>query len=179
MAVKRKAKLDAYNVTYGIGAAVLITGAMFKFLNMPYANVMLLVGLAVEAMVFLLSGFELQKEDVDYSWEKVFPQLTKDGETNIERLEELIEKANLDPLIVERLTNSIEKLEQNVSKMNQISDTTQLTEHLERMKKSSETFEKEISRLNNSIAEMNNYYMKMLDVMGNRKAGSTAPPPTK
>lgn len=169
MAVKRKAKLDAYNVMYGVGAAILITGAMFKFLNMPYANYMLLIGLAIEALVFLLSGFERQNEEIEYSWDKVFPQLTREGETNIEKLEELIDKANLDPMIIDRLTKSIEKLEHNVDKMNQVSDTTQLTHHLERMKKSSETFETEISRLNNSIAEMNNYYMKMLDVMGNRK----------
>lgn len=169
MAVKKKAKLDPLNVAYGVGAAVVLTGAMFKFLNYEYANEMLFVGLATEAIVFFISAFELRKEETDYHWDKVFPQLTKDGETNIQRVEELLDKANLDPEIVARLSNSIEKLERNVNQMNTVSDTARLAEQIDRMKTSSETFEKEITKLNESIAEMNNYYMKMLDVMGNKK----------
>lgn len=169
MAVKKKATLDPLNVAYGIGAAIVITGAMFKFLNYEYANQMLFVGLATEAIVFFISAFELKKEEVDYKWDKIFPQLTREGESQIQKVEELLENANLDPQIVQRLSDSIEKLEQNVQKMNSVSDTAQLAEHLERMKKSSETFEQEISKLNQSIGEMNNYYMKMLEVMGNKK----------
>lgn len=169
MAVKRKARLDPLNVAYGVGAAIVITGAMFKFLNMEYANEMLFVGLATEALVFFISAFELRKDDVDYRWDKVFPQLTREGETNVEKIEEALEQAKLDPVIFKRLTTSIEKLEENVSKMTEVSDVAQLADQLEKMKKSSETFEKEISKLNQSVAEMNNYYMKMLEVMGNRK----------
>lgn len=172
MAVKRKAKLDPLNVAYGVGAAIVLTGAMFKFLNYEYANEMLFVGLATEAIVFFISAFELKHEDVEYRWDRLFPQLTKDGETNIQMVEEMLEKANLDPQIVERLTNSIEKLEHNVNQMNAVSDTARLAEQLDRMKSSSETFEKEITKLNESIAEMNNYYMKMLDVMGNKKTNA-------
>lgn len=172
MAVKRKAKLDPLNVAYGVGAAIVLTGAMFKFLNYEYANEMLFVGLATEAIVFFISAFELKREDVEYRWDRLFPQLTKDGETNIQMVEEMLEKANLDPQIVERLTNSIEKLEHNVNQMNAVSDTARLAEQLDRMKSSSETFEKEITKLNESIAEMNNYYMKMLDVMGNKKTNA-------
>ena len=44
MAVKKKTRLDPLNVAYGVGAAVVIIGAMFKFLNFPFANEMLFVG---------------------------------------------------------------------------------------------------------------------------------------
>ncbi len=168
MAVRKKAKLDPLNVAYGVGAAVVIIGAMFKFLNFPLANEMLFVGLAVEALVFFVSAFELKKEDIDYQWDRIFPQLTKDGENKIEQIEEWIEKADLDPMVIQRLSRSIERLEQNVNRMADMSDVAQLNDQVEKMRQSSEMFEKEISKLNTSISQMNSYYMRMLEVMGNK-----------
>lgn len=167
--VKTKRVLDPLNVAYGIGAAVVIIGALFKFLNWEYANEMLFIGLGTEAIVFAISAFELRKIEKEYHWEKIFPQLTRPEETNIERLEELIEKANLDPMVVERLTNSIDQLEKNVGELTKVSDTAILAEHLARMRAASENFETEISKLNENIAEMNRYYENMLTVMGKRK----------
>jgi len=169
MEVKKKESLDLLNFFYGMGAAVVITGAMFRFLNWDGASYMLGLGLVTEALVFAFSAFVWKKEEVVYKWDKLFPQLTRDGESRIEQLDDMLEKANLDPLIMERLTKSIEKLEQNIGKMNDISDTASLAENLIKMKQTSENFERELTRLNSSIAEMNNYYSKMLDVMGNKK----------
>lgn len=168
MALKRKAKLDPLNVAYGVGASVVIIGAMFKFLNFPFANEMLFVGLAVEALVFFISAFELKKEDIDYHWDRIFPQLTKEGENKIERIEEWIEQADLDPMVIQRLTKSIERLEQNVNRMADMSDVAQLNDQVEKMRQSSAMFEQEISKLNTSISQMNTYYMRMLEVMGNK-----------
>ena len=42
---------------YGIGAAVVIVGAMFKILHLPGSSIMLGVGLTVEAVIFFLSAF--------------------------------------------------------------------------------------------------------------------------
>lgn len=166
MAIRRKAKLDALNMTYGIGASVVIVGLLFKFLHWEYANEMLFIGLATEALVFFVSAFELKKVETSYNWERIFPQLTSEGETPIERFEELVEKANLDPVIIEKLTKSVELLEQNITKMTEVSNTAQFAEHIERMKQASETFEDEVIRLNKSISEMNAYYQKMLEVFG-------------
>ncbi len=168
MALKSKAKLDPLNVAYGVGAAVVITGAMFKFLNFPFASEMLFVGLAVEALVFFISAFELKKDEVDYRWDRIFPQLTKEGENKIERIEDWIEQADLDPMVIQRLTKSIERLEQNVNRMADMSDVAQLNDQVEKMRQSSEMFEQEISKLNTSISQMNLYYMRMLEVMGNK-----------
>jgi gliding motility-associated protein GldL len=43
---------------YGIGAAVVILGAMFKILDLPGANWMIGIGLTTEAIIFFLSAFE-------------------------------------------------------------------------------------------------------------------------
>ena len=159
-------RFDPLNMAYGIGAAVVIFGLLAKFLHWPYANTFLFVGLATEAIVFFISAFEMKKVERDYKWEKLFPQLVREGDSPIERLEQLVEKANLDPVIIEKLTRSVELLEQNITKMSEVSNTAQFAQHIERMRQASETFEDEVIRLNKSISEMNAYYEKMLDVFG-------------
>ncbi|MBC7383603.1 MAG: gliding motility protein GldL [Bacteroidia bacterium] len=76
MSKKTKGKLDAITFIYGFGAAVVLVGAMFKFLGWSYANEMFVAGLSIEAVVFLISAFERSTEDKEYNWENVFPQLT-------------------------------------------------------------------------------------------------------
>ena len=159
-------KLDPLNVAYGVGAAIVILGLIAKTQHWRYGNELLIIGLATEALVFFISAFELRKIERDYKWEKLFPQLVREEESPIERLEQLVEKANLDPVIIEKLTRSVELLEQNITKMTEVSNTAQFAEHIERMKQASETFEDEVIRLNKSISEMNAYYEKMLDVFG-------------
>lgn len=168
MAIKRRARLSPLNVAYGVGAAIVITGAMFKFLNWRYANEMLFIGLATEAVVFFISAFELIKEDEDYRWEKVFPQLVSDEPTNIEKLDELIGKVNLDSEIVVKLSESISKLEQNVARLADTSQTAQLQEQLDKMRQTTENFELELTRLNSSIARLNQVYERMLEAMQSR-----------
>jgi gliding motility-associated protein GldL len=145
-----------------------ITGAMFKFLNWRFANEMLFIGLATEAIVFFISAFELIKDEVDYKWDKVFPQLTTDEPTNIEKLDEMIEKVNLDSNVIERLSDSITRLEQNVARLADASNTAQLQDQLDRMRQTTENFEVELTRLNSSISRLNHVYEKMLDAMQNK-----------
>ena len=60
-------------ISYGWGAAVVITGALFKIIHLPYANEILVISMTFEALVFFISGFE--RPSSDYSWEDVFPVL--------------------------------------------------------------------------------------------------------
>jgi len=79
--MKDKGKLSPLTFLYGFGAAVVLVGAMFKFLGWNYANQMFVVGLSIEAFIFLISAFERTVEDKEYDWENVFPQL-KNGAGN-------------------------------------------------------------------------------------------------
>ena len=63
----------ALNFCYSWGASVVILGAMFKILHLPYGNQMLAVGMITEFFVFFIFGFE--KPNADYRWEDVFPVL--------------------------------------------------------------------------------------------------------
>lgn len=61
---------------YGLGAAVVIIGALFKILHLPGADLALIVGLTTKAVIFFFSAFEpLPHEEVHWEWNKVFPQL--------------------------------------------------------------------------------------------------------
>ncbi|PIF01783.1 MAG: gliding motility protein GldL, partial [Paludibacter sp.] len=56
--------------TYSLGASVVIIGALFKILHLPYANVVLGVGMMVEAFIFALGVFD--KPYREYDWSKIF-----------------------------------------------------------------------------------------------------------
>ena len=43
---------------YGLGAAVVIMGALFKIMHWPGASLMLIVGLSTEAVIFIMSVLE-------------------------------------------------------------------------------------------------------------------------
>ncbi|MDO4671684.1 MAG: gliding motility protein GldL [Porphyromonadaceae bacterium] len=73
------------NILYSWGAAVVILGALFKLLHLPYGNLMLFVGMMTEFLVFFVSGFE--KPASEYHWENVFPQLDSDNPMDKEEIE--------------------------------------------------------------------------------------------
>jgi gliding motility-associated protein GldL len=58
---------------YGIGAAIVIVGAMFKIQHWPGAGAMLVAGLTIEAIIFFFSAFEPIHEEPD--WSLVYPEL--------------------------------------------------------------------------------------------------------
>jgi gliding motility-associated protein GldL len=62
-------------MAYGLGASVVIAGALFKLMHWPFASAMLIAGMGTEAVIFVISAFEpLPKE---YHWDTVFPELSE------------------------------------------------------------------------------------------------------
>jgi len=106
---------------YGIGAAVVIIGALFKILHMPGADEMLMIGLSTEAVIFFLSAFEPPHQDVD--WSKVYPELAEEYEaptvtpriTNkqgsiTQQLDASLEKAKIGPELLDSLGKGLNNL---------------------------------------------------------------------
>jgi gliding motility-associated protein GldL len=58
---------------YGLGASVVIIGALFKINHYMGADYMLIVGLGTESCIFFFSAFE--PPHVDPDWSLVYPQL--------------------------------------------------------------------------------------------------------
>ena len=124
---------------YGIGASVVILGAMFKILHLPGAGAMLGVGLTTEAIIFFLSAFEPPHHDPD--WSKVYPELSEDyegaapasrrigkgGDQMSQKLDKMLEQAKIGPELVESLGRGMQRLSDNVSKMNNMGDVGAIT----------------------------------------------------
>jgi len=111
-----KTKKKMFNMAYGLGAAVVILGALFKIAHYPGGTEMLTIGMIVEAAVFALSAFEPVDEDLD--WTNVYPELA--GGDSLEKeqaqdaqgllsqkLDSMLQDANLDTEMMERLSTSI------------------------------------------------------------------------
>jgi gliding motility-associated protein GldL len=58
---------------YGLGAAVVLLGALFKIQHWPLAGLMLTIGMTTEVIIFFFSAFEPVHEEVD--WSIVYPEL--------------------------------------------------------------------------------------------------------
>ena len=72
MAQSRNTK-KLFNYAYGIGASIVILGALFKIQHWQGGGLMLSIGMIVEAMVFFVSAFDSVEEDLD--WSLVYPEL--------------------------------------------------------------------------------------------------------
>ncbi len=110
-------------MAYGLGAAVVILGALFKLMHWPYAGPMLIVGLGAEAIIFALSAFEPLSEDLD--WSLVYPELATGKENALktgknaaeeydaegmlsQKLDAMLKDAKLDANLMSSLSSSIE-----------------------------------------------------------------------
>ncbi len=63
------------NLVIGVGASVVLVGALFKIQSWPFASEMLTVGLLTEAFLFLMLGFLPPHKD--YYWERLYPGLAQ------------------------------------------------------------------------------------------------------
>lgn len=111
------------NMVYGLGASVVILGALFKIMHWPFANPMLISGLIVEALVFAYSAFEPVDDDLD--WALVYPELAGGANnrnvTGIEeqeadgilskKLDEMLKEAKIDAGLMNSLGDSIRNFE--------------------------------------------------------------------
>jgi gliding motility-associated protein GldL len=153
---------------YGIGAAVVIAGAMFKLLNWSGGALMLGVGLTTEAIIFFLSSFEPTPKEVD--WTKVYPELNEDyrGPSNFvrnhnqsvdsisEKLDEMFAKAKIDGALIEKLGGGMQHLAESVTHIGDFSNAVQATEkYTTSLEKASESLE-EMYKANTSISSVMN-----------------------
>lgn len=113
------------NMAYGLGASIVIVGALFKIIHFEIGpltgNVMLTIGLVTEAIIFAISAFEPVDDDLD--WSLVYPELAggqssnkkdqpKDAEGLLsKKLDELLKDAKIDAELMTSLGESIKNFE--------------------------------------------------------------------
>jgi len=119
----QKGKISSMNMVYGLGAAIVIVGALFKIQHWPFGSEILTIGMVVEAIVFTISAFERQSGDLD--WSLVYPELAggvatkkgkkeepKDAEGLLsKKLDNLLKEAKIDGELMASLGTSIKNFE--------------------------------------------------------------------
>ena len=150
---------------YGMGAAVVIVGALFKIMHWPGAGPMLVIGLGTEALIFAVSSFEPPHMDVD--WSLAYPELAgmhdEDGIENkgsaVEQLDTMLADAKIGPELIESLGEGLRGLSSNASKLSEISDasvaTNEYTENLKNASNKVSSLADDYSKASESIAVLN------------------------
>ncbi|NNE54554.1 MAG: gliding motility protein GldL, partial [Flavobacteriales bacterium] len=116
---------------YGIGAAVVIVGALFKIQHWPMASALLVVGLTTEAVIFFFSAFEKPHEEPD--WSLVYPELAHGekaehsaaikGESLTEQLDHMLEDAKIEPELIQSLSDGMRNLSSTTQDLNKVTET--------------------------------------------------------
>jgi gliding motility-associated protein GldL len=167
---------------YGLGAAVVIVGALFKIQHWPLAGVLLTIGLLTEATIFFFSAFEPLHEEPD--WTLVYPELAGIGEEGVSshersvggggagsaalaKFDEMLVKSDITPDLFQKLGTGMKKLSEATVAFSGMGDAaTASTEYIKSVKNANES----LGKLNDSyqetasvIKESNNSYRNIAD----------------
>lgn len=119
---------------YGIGASVVILGALFKINHYPGADIMLIIGLGTEAIIFFFSAWE--PPHVEPDWSLVYPELAgmyhtgdepKGQKKPTEELDDMLSKAKIDQELINSLGTGLRNLSENAQKLTTLSDASVAT----------------------------------------------------
>lgn len=161
-----KSTKKMFNMAYGLGAAVVIIGALFKILHWPFGNEVLMIGMIVEAAVFALSAFEAVEDDLD--WTKVYPELA-DGQSTgkkakeaspaeaqsmlSQKLDNILSEAKLDAQLVSRLGDSIKSFQGAVEPLASASQSISATN----------SYNEQMSRAAAQMESLNSLYQTQVE----------------
>lgn len=138
------------NLLIGLGAAVVLMGALFKLESWEGASLMLTIGLSVEAFIFLFLG--VIGPEKDYYWEKLYPGLDE-------------YHSNIAPLTAGEIDEQPpgingEVVEQQLGGM--LTELQGMSKNLSSLKALQEV---DFSGTSEQIKTMNNFYTKLNEAM--------------
>jgi len=163
---KSKASKKFMNMAYGLGAAIVIVGALFKIIHFQIGpltgNVMLTIGLVTEAIIFALSAFEPVDDELD--WSLVYPELAggqsmaKGGNQDAQgllsqKLDNLLKEAKIDGELIASLGDSIKGFEGAAKNMSSTVDSIE----------ASKKYGEELSLAAAQMESLNSLYKVQLD----------------
>ncbi len=131
------------NLLIGVGASVVLLGALFKIQHWPGASVMLTAGMITEAFIFAMLG--LIPPHADYYWERFYPNITesphaeafrkgikmetiaKPGESPTKSLDKMLEDAQMNVPNLKRLNDNFQNFNKSVDQIKDMSEVTSAT----------------------------------------------------
>ncbi|MCY7410298.1 MAG: gliding motility protein GldL [Chitinophagales bacterium] len=122
------------NLIIGVGASVVLLGALFKLQHWEGAGLMLIIGMSVEAFIFALLG--ILPPHKDYYWEKLYPELdlapdeeelkmlkqTQSHGSITHQLDKALEDNHVEPALVKRLGDNLKRLGDSISQLKDMQD---------------------------------------------------------
>ena len=160
-------------MSYGIGASIVIIGALFKIMHWQYADELLILGMTTEAIIFFISAFEPIHQELD--WTLVYPELagmdtgpkkktitSSTADPVAQQLDKMLAEAKIGPELVESLGVGLKSLSSNVSNMADLSNATLATKE----------YAENVTKASNSINTMTGSYTRAVDAL-NSLADST------
>mgnify|MGYP005750389791 CR=1 FL=1 len=166
---------------YGWGASVVILGAMFKILHYPGADIMLVVGLTTEAVIFFFSAFEKPHEE--YDWTLVYPELAGMEDPDMDRdgrgvanqlsptqeLDRMLEEAKIGPELIESLGDGMRRLGDAAGKLSTTVDaaaatneySTQLTQAAKNMESLNALYAVQLENTTSQVEAQNSLMEKL------------------
>ncbi len=137
------------NLVIGLGAAVVLVGALAKLQHWFWAGPALIVGMSTEAFIFSLLG--ILPPHKDYYWEKYYPGLDENphveayrkgikfqptpvggagggsGSSSTAHMDKMLEEANMNPANIKKLSENFQKFGETVNQVKDISHIASAT----------------------------------------------------
>lgn len=137
------------NLIIGLGASVVLIGALAKLQHWSWAGPALIVGMSTEAFIFAILG--LLPPHRDYYWEKYYPGLDENphveaykkgikfhptpvggigggaGASATAQMDKMLEEANMNPANLKKLSDNFTKFGETVNQIKDISHVTSAT----------------------------------------------------
>jgi gliding motility-associated protein GldL len=162
-------------VITGVGASVVILGALFKIMHWPGAGLMLIIGLGTEAVLFFLFAFAPPTHEPD--WTIVYPELAEDesGTPHVKesdrantknltnKLGDMMDHAGLNQDVIGKLSSGIRNLTESVGNMSDLSNAAA----------ASNEYANNVKAASKSILEMNKSYATTVEAMSAMANAST------
>jgi gliding motility-associated protein GldL len=176
---------------YGMGATVVIIGALFKINHWPGGSLVITLGLLVEALIFFFSSFEPLHEELD--WTLVYPELAgmsdpdeienfkekgyDAGSRPTEKIDDILSGAGVDNEVMEKLGKGFNQLGESAAAMADIAGATVATkEFVSHMQSASssigglnETYNSSADSLKESVTSLSSAYFETADAV--KKSG--------
>ena len=177
------------NLIIGLGAAVVLLGALAKLISHPLADIMLTVGLLTEAGIFAFLG--IIGPEPDYYWEKLYPGLNEynaqltplasgSGSTATPLNGEVVER-NLSGML-----NELQVMSKSMSSLKALQEAdfsgtseqiktmnnfyTKLNSAMSSLAETADdavAYKDQMKALNTNLSSLNNVYGSMLSAMSN------------
>ena len=183
---------------YGIGASVVIIGALFKIRHLRGADLFLTLGLCTEAIIFFFSAFEPLHEELD--WTLVYPELAGMSDPDdiehfkehqfgegrpLEKIETLLGDTNINEDSIRKLGEGLTKLSQAANSLADLANATAATQEFignmqgatDSISTLNQVYSSSTETIKNSATSLANSYIQSADVIsksGNDVASSYA-----